>query len=120
MELYIDTANLDEISQAAALGVLDGVTTNPSLVAKEGVDFHSRLEEICKIVSGPVSAEVVSITHDDMIAEAEDLIPIKQHFPRDYQKILEWFPLADLELFRLEKYGAPKRDIWNIATPARG
>lgn len=76
MDLYIDTANLDEIRQAAALGVLDGVTTNPSLVAKEGVDFHDHMREICKIVPGPVSAEVVSTEHDGMIAEAEELIPI--------------------------------------------
>lgn len=76
MQLYIDTANLNEIKQAADLGVLDGVTTNPSLVAKEGVDFHTRLKEICRIVKGPVSAEVVSVTHDEMIAEAETLIPI--------------------------------------------
>lgn len=76
MELYIDTANLDEIKEAAALGVLDGVTTNPSLVAKEGVDFHTRLEEICEVVTGPVSAEVVSLDHDGMIAEANVLLKI--------------------------------------------
>ncbi len=76
MELYIDTANIDEIRQAAALGVLDGVTTNPSLVAKEGVDFHTRLREICAVVAGPVSAEVVSTGHDGMIAEADELITI--------------------------------------------
>ena len=76
MQIYIDTANLEEIRQAAAMGVLDGVTTNPSLVAKEGVDFHSRLKEICDIVPGPVSAEVVATEHDAMIAEAEELIPI--------------------------------------------
>jgi transaldolase len=76
MELYIDTANIDEIRQAAAMGVLDGVTTNPSLVAKEGVDFHTRLREICAVVDGPVSAEVVSTEHDQMVAEAEQLITI--------------------------------------------
>src|SRR5687768_6484237 len=76
MHIYIDTANLNEISQAAELGVLDGVTTNPSLVAKEGADFHTRLREICHIVKGPVSAEVVSVEHDAMIAEAEPLIDI--------------------------------------------
>lgn len=76
MELYIDTANIDEIREAAALGVLDGVTTNPSLIAKEGVDFHERMREICAIVPGPVSAEVVSLEHDAMIAEAEQLLPI--------------------------------------------
>jgi transaldolase len=76
MQLYIDTANLNEIRQAAEMGVLDGVTTNPSLVAKEGVDFHTRLKEICSIVKGPVSAEVVSVTHDDMIEESQPLIEI--------------------------------------------
>jgi transaldolase len=79
MELYIDTANIDEIRQAAALGVLDGVTTNPSLVAKEGVDFHTRLKEICAVVPGPVSAEVVSTDHDGMIAEAEQLIAVAEN-----------------------------------------
>ena len=76
MELYIDTANIDEIREAAALWVLDGVTTNPSLIAREGVDFHQRMREICEIVPGPVSAEVVSLQHDAMIAEAEQLLPI--------------------------------------------
>ena len=76
MDIYIDTANLDEIKQAAGLGVLDGVTTNPSLVAKEGVDLHTRLEEICQVVKGPVSAEVVSTDHDGMIAEADVLMGI--------------------------------------------
>ena len=76
MELYIDTANIDDIREAAAMGILDGVTTNPSLVAKEGVDFHDRLAEICEVVTGPVSAEVVSLQHDDMIAEAEPLLKI--------------------------------------------
>src|SRR6188474_3397528 len=76
MQIYIDTANLDEIRQANDLGILDGVTTNPSLVAKEGADFHTRLKDICKIVKGPVSAEVVSVMHDDMIAEAGPLIAI--------------------------------------------
>jgi transaldolase len=76
MELYIDTANIDEIKEAAELGVLDGVTTNPSLIAKEGVDFHTRMSEICAIVPGPVSGEVVSLEHDSMIAEANDLLQI--------------------------------------------
>ena len=76
MDIYIDTADLDEIKQAASLGVLDGVTTNPSLVAREGVDFHTRLREICEVVTGPVSAEVVATDHDGMIAEADVLIEI--------------------------------------------
>ena len=76
MELYIDTANIEEIREAAKLGVLDGVTTNPSLIAREGVDFHDRMAEICDVVPGPVSAEVVSLEHDGMIAEAEALLTI--------------------------------------------
>jgi len=73
MELYIDTANLDEIKRAAGLGVLDGVTTNPSLVAREGVELAPQLEAICRIVEGPVSAEVVATEHEGMIAEADAL-----------------------------------------------
>jgi|TARA_B100000959_G_C14958005_1_gene614575 transaldolase len=76
MELYIDTANIDEIREAASLGVLDGVTTNPSLIAKEGVEFHERMAEICDIVTGPVSAEVVALDHDGMVAEADELLKI--------------------------------------------
>ncbi len=72
MELYIDTANLDEIKEAHDLGILDGVTTNPSLIAKEGIDYGVRLEEICKVVSGPVSAEVIATQADEMIAEGKD------------------------------------------------
>jgi transaldolase len=72
MELYIDTANLDEIKQAADLGVLDGVTTNPSLIAKEKTDYVTRLAEICKVVSGPVSAEVIATDYDGMMKEGLD------------------------------------------------
>lgn len=76
MELYIDTANLDEIKAANDLGVLDGVTTNPSLIAKEGVDYFKRLGEICEVVSGPVSAEVISTDFDNMMKEARQRIQI--------------------------------------------
>ncbi|MBX3363408.1 MAG: fructose-6-phosphate aldolase [Phycisphaeraceae bacterium] len=69
MELYIDTANLEEIQQAHDLGVLDGVTTNPSLIAKEGVDYGKRLEEICRVVEGPVSAEVIAVDYEGMVRE---------------------------------------------------
>jgi transaldolase len=69
MEIYIDTANMDEIEQAASLGVLDGVTTNPTLIAKEGVDYGERLRDICSIVSGPVSAEVIATESNEMIRE---------------------------------------------------
>lgn len=72
MELYIDTASLDEIKQAADMGVLDGVTTNPSLIAKEGVDYGKRLAEICEVVSGPVSAEVIATDYQGMMNEAHE------------------------------------------------
>lgn len=74
MKFFLDTANLEEIKEAVSLGVIDGVTTNPSLVAKEGdVDFHTRIQEICEIVEGPVSAEVISLESEEMIAEAREL-----------------------------------------------
>ena len=72
MDLYIDTANLDEIKQAHALGVLDGVTTNPSLIAKENIDYGKRLAQICEVVKGPVSAEVISVDYDGMIREGRE------------------------------------------------
>jgi len=70
MKIFVDTANLDEIKQAIALGICDGVTTNPTLVAKEGKDFKEQILEICKIVSGPVSAEVVCLDLEGMLKEA--------------------------------------------------
>lgn len=69
MDLYIDTANLDEIKQAADMGILDGVTTNPSLIAKEGIDYAKRLAEICEVVEGPVSAEVIALDYNGMMKE---------------------------------------------------
>ncbi len=79
MLLYIDTASLDEIKQAAALGVLDGVTTNPSLMAKETGDYRKTMKEICRIVQGPVSAEVLAIDFEGMIREGRDLATIDEH-----------------------------------------
>jgi transaldolase len=72
MLLYIDTANLEEIKEAAALGILDGVTTNPSLIAKEKMDYGKRLEEICQVVKGPVSAEVISTDYAGMMKEGRE------------------------------------------------
>ena len=76
MKFFIDTANINEIKEANALGVLAGVTTNPSLVAKEGVDFHERIREICNVVEGPGSAEVISLEADKMIEEGKELAKI--------------------------------------------
>ncbi|HDX9578044.1 fructose-6-phosphate aldolase [Bacillus cytotoxicus] len=76
MKFFIDTANINEIKEANDLGVLAGVTTNPSLVAKEGVDFHERIREICGVVTGPVSAEVISLESAKMIEEGKELAKI--------------------------------------------
>lgn len=73
MKFFIDTANVEEIIKAVAWGLVDGVTTNPSLVAKEGRDFKRIVLEICEIVDGPVSAEVISPEADKMVEEAKDL-----------------------------------------------
>jgi transaldolase len=80
MKFFIDTANLTEIREAASLGVLDGVTTNPSLVAKEGQrDFKGLIRQICDIVDGPVSAEVVSTEFNGMMKEAEELAALHKN-----------------------------------------
>lgn len=73
MKLFVDTANIEEIRKAAAMGVISGVTTNPSLIAKEGRDFIETIREIAEIVDGPISAEVISLTTDEMVAEAQEL-----------------------------------------------
>lgn len=73
MKFFIDTANLQEIRKANELGLLDGVTTNPTLVAREGRDFEELIKEICKIVDGPVSAEVISVEAEEMVKEARQL-----------------------------------------------
>lgn len=75
-EFYLDTANVDEIRKAAAWGVISGVTTNPTLVAREKGDHKKILEEICNIVEGPVSAEVISLDADGMVREARELAKI--------------------------------------------
>jgi len=79
MKFFIDTANINEIKEAAALGILDGVTTNPSLVAKEGKDFRKLLDEILAIVDGPVSAEVVSTDYNGILKEAHELSKIHKN-----------------------------------------
>ncbi len=79
MKFFIDTANINEIKEAAALGILDGVTTNPSLVSKEGKDFRKLLDEILAIVDGPVSAEVISTDYDGIIKEAHELSKIHKN-----------------------------------------
>ena len=79
MKFFLDTANVKEIQEAASLGLLDGVTTNPSLVAKEGRSFREMLIEICNIVDGPISAEVVSLEADAMVKEGKELAKIHKN-----------------------------------------
>ena len=76
MKFFIDTANIDEIKEAAKMGMVDGVTTNPSLISKEGRDFEEVIKEICEIVDGPISAEVISIDAEGMVKEARHLAGI--------------------------------------------
>ncbi len=84
MKIFLDTADIKTIKQYADWGVVDGVTTNPTLIVKEGVDFETRIKEICEVISGPVSAEVLSTKKDDMIAEA--------------RKITKWAPNVYVKL----------------------
>lgn len=73
MKFFLDTANLDEIKRFNALGVIDGVTTNPSIIAKNGEDFETTIKAICDVVDGPVSAEVTGLTTEEMVAEAREI-----------------------------------------------
>lgn len=73
MKFFLDTANIEEIERINQLGLVDGVTTNPTIIAKEGKDFETVIKEICKIVSGPVSAEVTSLDSEGMINEAREI-----------------------------------------------
>jgi transaldolase len=79
MKLFVDTGSLKEIEALAAIGIIDGVTTNPSLMAKEGGDARRILKQICQTVKGPVSAEVVTTAAADMITEGRDLAGIDEH-----------------------------------------
>ncbi len=79
MKIFIDTANLDDIREIAEWGILEGATTNPSLLAKEGKDPEKVLKEICELVKGPVSAEVVSLKADGMVKEARELAKIHEN-----------------------------------------
>ena len=73
MQFFLDTANLDQIKEAASWGIIDGVTTNPSLVSKENMKFEELIKEICRTVPGPVSVESVSTRAEDIIVEAREL-----------------------------------------------
>ena len=79
MKIFIDTANVEEIKRISKWGILDGATTNPSLIAKEGRELKEVVEEICSIVDGPISAEVISLNCNDMVKEARDLAKIHKN-----------------------------------------
>ena len=79
MQFFIDTADVEEIRAASEMGLVDGVTTNPSLVAKTGRPFQELIHEICEIVDGPISAEAVSMTYDKMLAESRELAKIHKN-----------------------------------------
>lgn len=79
MEFFLDTANLEQIEEAASYGILDGVTTNPSLIAKEGVDNAARIRQICEVVDGDISAEVTETESDKMITQGRELAAIHEN-----------------------------------------
>ena len=73
MKYFLDTANVDEIRRLNALGIVDGVTTNPTIISREGRNFEEVIREICSIVDGPVSAEVTGLTRNEMVEEARSI-----------------------------------------------
>jgi len=79
MQLFLDTANLDEIRKVAETGIVSGITTNPSLIMKEGRDYKETLKEICKIVDGPISAEPISLDAEGMVKEGKDFVKIHKN-----------------------------------------
>ena len=89
MKFFIDTANLEEIKKGLEMGMVDGVTTNPSLIARENMPFEEIIAAICKIVDGPVSAEVVSLEADGMLAEAKELAKIADNIVIKIPMIVE-------------------------------
>jgi transaldolase len=108
MKFFLDTANVKEIQEAASLGLLDGVTTNPSLVAKEGRSFKEMLVEICNIVDGPISAEVVSLEADAMVKEGKGLAKI-------HKNIVVKVPLIAEGLKATKRLLAAKAGAWCVS-----
>jgi len=89
MKFFIDTANIEEIQKGVEMGMVDGVTTNPSLIAREDKPFEEIITEICKMVDGPVSAEVVSLEADGMVSEAKELVKIADNIVIKIPMIVE-------------------------------
>ena len=107
MKFFIDTANLDQIREAHDLGILDGVTTNPSLMAKEGIKGKDAIMQhyktICELVDGPVSAEVFGTTFDEIVAEGKELVKIHKNIVvkvpmiKEGIKAIKWFTDNDIQ-----------------------
>src|SRR5688500_5198607 len=107
MKFFIDTANLNQIREAHDLGILDGVTTNPSLMAKEGIKGKEAIMQhyktICEMVDGPVSAEVFGVTFDDIVAEGKELVKIHKNIVvkvpmiKEGIKAIKWFTDNDIQ-----------------------
>ena len=89
MKFFIDTANIDEIKKGVAMGMVDGVTTNPSLIARENKPFEEIIKEICQVVDGPVSAEVISLEADGMVKEAKILAAMSDNIVIKIPMIIE-------------------------------
>jgi len=79
VKIFLDTANMNEIRTAVDWGIVDGVTTNPTLIAREGAPFHERIKEICQLVKGPVSAEVTALDYENMILQARELAKLSDY-----------------------------------------
>lgn len=114
MKFFIDTANLSEIKKAWDAGIIDGVTTNPSLISKENKDPFELLREICEIVNGPVSAEVISLKAEEMIAEAEALSKI-------HSNIVVKIPMTEEGLKAVKKLSAKgiKTNVTLVFSPSQ-
>lgn len=89
MKFFIDTANIDEIKRGVDMGMVDGVTTNPSLIAKENRPFIDILKDICEVVDGPISAEVVSLEAEGMVSEAKELVKLNDNIVIKIPMIVE-------------------------------
>lgn len=114
MKFFIDTADVNEIREAASLGILDGVTTNPSLISKTGRGFEETIQEICSIVNGPVNAEAVSLQAPDMIEEAKKLSKIDK-------KIVVKIPMTTegLKAVKVLSAGGIKTNVTLIFSPTQ-
>ncbi|MDM5224480.1 fructose-6-phosphate aldolase [Peribacillus sp. NJ11] len=115
MKFFLDTANIEEIKRIVKLGLVNGITTNPSIIAKEGADFKTRIQDICALVSGPVSAEVIGLTAEEMINEGREIASWAEN-------IVVKIPMTEAGLeatYQLTKEGI-KTNVTLIFTEAQG